>query len=136
MKSDDFIKRIILKSTLSFLGVYDLTVLRDGRQPNGEECLKVGTDSEASIHLSDYLSYDEMQISALIGVSKPTYFINSAIKQLNIPGTFQEKGIGVVLVSARMMKEDKKEYQHRIISSTHSTTEKGYGKKAVEKFSK
>ena len=33
--------------------------------------------SEINLSLVDYMSYDDMQISALIGLSGPQYFINS-----------------------------------------------------------
>lgn len=41
----------------------------------------MGTDEEedSQIKMVDYLTYDEMQISALLGVSGPTPFINNGI---------------------------------------------------------
>lgn len=37
---------------------------------------QVGTEEEEEILLQDYMSYDEMQLAALLGVSSHTYFIN------------------------------------------------------------
>jgi hypothetical protein len=56
----------------------DFYLLRDGviRGNGGFEM--IGKDEErAPLVLKDYISYDEMQIAALLGVTVPTYFINT-----------------------------------------------------------
>ncbi|RWS03153.1 hypothetical protein B4U79_11679 [Dinothrombium tinctorium] len=136
MSRNEFIQRLILKRPLMFVGQLDRSILRDGTSlMYGEDWPRVGSDNEGDIHLVDYLSYDEMQISALIGVSTPTYFINNgardnaAIKDKS--ENYQETGIIVGLVGARFAKIGKMEYQHIIVSSDQSTIEFGYGKDAL-----
>ena len=80
MTEREFLHRLVLKRPLSFMGSADETIARDGRRvPSASRKWRlVGTQhEEAPLLLQDYLSYDEMAISALIGVSSPTYFINS-----------------------------------------------------------
>jgi hypothetical protein len=80
MTQEGFIQRLILKRPLSFIGTSDDTLGRDARMvPNAANLWRhVGTEHEKEpLVLGEYLSYDEIVISALIGVSSPTYFINS-----------------------------------------------------------
>src|SRR5947207_1798750 len=80
MTEREFVQRLIVKRPLSFMGSADETIARDGQpvQNASRKWRLVGTqDQEEPLVLQDYLSYDEMAISALIGVSSPTYFINS-----------------------------------------------------------
>lgn len=94
MSRQQFIERLFIKIPLAFVGLRDHTLLRDGTEfTAGEEWKLVGTDREGDIKLKDYLSYNEMQISSLLGASTPTFFIND--------GSFQPYGIIVGLVDTR-----------------------------------
>eukprot|EP00906_Rhabdomonas_costata_P030249 RCo042736 len=78
MKPDDLVERLMHKRPLVFMGGDDDYMLaRPSRQSSGG-FEKIGTDHEEDpLHLSDLLSYSEMAVSALFGVSVPTFFINS-----------------------------------------------------------
>jgi hypothetical protein len=76
-----------------------------------------------------------MQLSALVGVSVPTYFINNGGrnnmgKKASI-GTYEPQGIYVGLVGARFEKVDRMEWQHMIITPEQNTRENGYGLKGA-----
>jgi hypothetical protein len=104
---------------LVFYTSYDITTTRSGRNLEGKDWKLIGTDSEGALSLERYLSYDEMQISALIGVSSPTFFINNG-NRYNVgirdrKGNYQREGIYVGLVGARFEKPRKMESQHILI---------------------
>lgn len=132
MSRDAFITRLLTNRPMAFLTSHDDYLLRTGQQgAGGFEA--IGTHNEiAPLLLKDYLSYDEMEISALLGVSVPTYFINSGLRQnmgiLGTPGEYQETGIYVGLVGARFEKADVMEYKHIIIDPVQNTAQNGYGK--------
>ena len=73
----------------------------------------------------------KLQIGALLGVSSPTFFINSGARhnqgKLEKPGTFEAEGIIVGLVGARFEKRDKMESQHIVVCEDLSRPEFGYG---------
>lgn len=134
MSEQSFIDRLLIKRPLMFMTESDMYLLRNGKQGQGG-FEKIGTPNEKSpLVLRDYISYDEMQIAALIGVLVPTYFINNGNRfNKAIPqkaGTFQEKGIYVGLVGARFEKEGLMEWQHMIITPEQNTKENGYGPQA------
>lgn len=58
--------------------------------------------------IKDYISYDEMPISALVSASVPTFFINSGSRtnyaQKSRVKNYQEKGIYTGCVGARLEK--------------------------------
>lgn len=73
-----FTDRLLVKRPLCFCGPKDATLLRgESRVRNMHvEWVKVGTEHEGRIRLAEYLSYEEMELAALISVATPTYFIN------------------------------------------------------------
>lgn len=82
-------------------------MLRDGTNVHRltPEWDRVGTDNEdANKHLkfSEYLSYDEIMLGSLLGVSSPSYFINDGARMnRGIPGhpeSFEPRGIIIGLV--------------------------------------
>ena len=104
---EQFIIRLVTKRPLSFWGRTDTTLLRDGRQfldatANWDH---VGTDHEfKSIPMTDYLTYEEMMISSLIGVSGYTAYLNDGRRSnkgaLELDKACKE-GIQIGLVGAR-----------------------------------
>tara|TARA_R110002050_G_scaffold16353_1_gene49640 strand:+ start:284 stop:541 length:258 start_codon:yes stop_codon:yes gene_type:complete len=77
MNENEFILRLIEKRPLCFFGKGDRSLLRDGSTPGSNGWLAINTaQAEAPLTLRDYLSYDEMQISAMVSVMGKTYFIN------------------------------------------------------------
>lgn len=134
MTVQKFIQRLIVKRPLTFLSSSDYTVGRDGQEIQGakQKWPLVGTETEqAPLLLKDYLSYDEIAISALIGVSSPTYFINSgsrynASKQ-GEQGTYTERGVYVGLVGARFEIPNQMESRFLLADSKHCSPRRGYG---------
>lgn len=127
-----FIQRLLTKRPLMFMTASDSYLLRDGYTQGAGGFEKIGTNQEQSpLILADYLSYDEMQIAALLGVSVPTYFINNGDRNnkgiKGFPGTYEEKGIYVGLVGARFEKPGLMEWQHMIITPQQNTKGHGYG---------
>lgn len=60
------------KRPLTFFCQDDKTLLRTGITPPSADWFKVGWEAEGSIKLIDYMSFDELLISALFGASSPT----------------------------------------------------------------
>jgi hypothetical protein len=125
MSRQEFIGRLLSKRPLMFMNANDDYLLKNGTRGNGG-FEKIGTNEEKSpLVLKDYLSYDEMQSAALIGVSVPTYFINNGNRQNKgikaKEGEFEEQGILVGLVGARFEKPGFMEWQHVIITKQRDT---------------
>lgn len=126
-----FIDRLLQKRPLAFLTGEDTYLLRDllGRGNGGFE--KIGTPEEQfPLTLENYLSYDEMQISALLGVAVPTYFINeggkgNACKPLDNPEKFENEGVLVGQVGARFERPGLMEWQHMVVTPEQSAVNKG-----------
>jgi hypothetical protein len=86
-------------------------MLRDGTILPGfphDEWARNGTDQQDRnryLTLEEYLSYDEIMLSSLIGVSGPSYFINDGARYnsgiVGAEGTFLPRGVIVGLVGAR-----------------------------------
>lgn len=95
------------KRPLAFVGSSDSTKLRDGTLVAGlrNEWDCVGTENESAnkyLKLAEYLSYDEIMLGSLLGVSSPSYFINEGSRR-NIgrpgrPGSFEPRGVIIGLV--------------------------------------
>ncbi len=116
-----FVDRLLTKRPLMFMTADDQYLLRNGQRGYGG-FEAIGTKNECvPLVLSDYLSYDEMQIAALISVSSPTYFINNGSRTNNalpgIAGSYQESGVYVGLVGARFEKNNCMESQHMLITA-------------------
>ncbi len=131
MKPTAFLDRLLTQRPLMFMQANDAYLLRDGQRGSGGFDT-IGTAQEKSpLILRDYLSYDEMQIAALLGVSVPTYFINDGDRnnqaQLGKPGTFEEQGIYTGLVGARFERPGLMEWQHMIVTPQQNTAANGYG---------
>jgi len=172
MSEEAFVTRLLTNRPLMFLNPNDTYLLRDGKsrgQSNGACFELIGTDREGTgecyvykatdqrwefdtenqLVLQDYLSYDEMQIAALLGVSVPTYFINNgnrfnegSLDETHRPTTkvinsdfvlqpHQEEGVYVGLVGARFEKPEVMEYAHMYITENQNQAANGYGKNAV-----
>ncbi len=104
MNTFDLIDRFLLKRPLAFYGPNEMTKLR-GSPENAahmpDQWSLVGTEFETKIKLADYLSYDEMELSALLGVSVPTYFINEGSRGNNAAFDKLSTGVLIGAVGAR-----------------------------------
>jgi len=138
-----FIKRLLTKRPLMFMSEFDVHLLKDGTLyleqafkpgPYPQPFELIGTNREKKpFILNDYISYDEMAISALIGVSVPTFFINNGRKYnngaLDKEGAYEKSGVFVGLVGARFEKLRLMEAQHMLVTKEQNTVENGYGYK-------
>ncbi|KAI0798832.1 hypothetical protein GGR55DRAFT_693114 [Xylaria sp. FL0064] len=75
------VSRLVEKRSLVLMNASDFTVLQDGQRIGSAymEWDRVGTEEEEHnrhLFLKDYLSYDEIMLSSLIGVSGSSFFIN------------------------------------------------------------
>lgn len=79
----------------------------------------------------DYMSYDELFLSALCGVSSPTHFINDGDRRNN--GRFNQnnayplEGIYMGLIGARFEKPYVMEYSLMVVEKDQNTSQRGYG---------
>lgn len=137
MDEFELFTRLLRKRPISFWGSGDRYILPttacarqlSSQQWGGFE--EIGGDREnAPLLLEDYLSYDEMQISALISVAVPTLFINSGDRSSKclpgVPGSFQDSGVIVACVGARLVKEGRMEAEHMLITP-QCDADRGYG---------
>ena len=114
--------RLIEKRPLMFVGSSDTTMLRDGsfigrETTDRKEWDRVGTEVEGEngyLQLTEYLSYDEIMLGSLIGVSGPSHFINDGNRynsgQPGEPGTYEPRGVIVGLVGARFERKNRMDW--------------------------
>lgn len=130
MSVTQFIDRLLKNRPFAFFSTSDKYLLRDGTTGSGG-FYSVGSEEETQIKLKDYLSYDEMQLSAMISVSTPSFFLNRGERdncdQAGFPKSFQPSGVITGIVGARFEKSNKMEYQHMLITKEQNTLENGYG---------
>jgi len=132
MNRDAFIDRLLTKRPIMFMTEADSYILCTGKHGSGG-FETIGTDKEkVPLILQDYLSYAEMQIAALFGVSTPTYFINNGSRTntavIGVTGMYQETGVYTGLVGARFEKPGLMEWQQVVVTKEQNTVENGYGK--------
>ena len=72
----ELVTRFLARRPLAFLNESDDYRLTDGRTGSGGWDA-IGTAEEGSLRLSELMSYDEVALAALVGVSVPTHFINN-----------------------------------------------------------
>jgi hypothetical protein len=131
MTAREFFDRLLKNRPLAFLNPSDSFLLRSGEEGwGGFE--KIGTDRQQEpLVLERLLSYDEIQIAALMGVSVPTRFINRGDRRNQgapgPPGSFEESGVYVGLVGARFEKEGLMEWAHIMVTPEQNQTCNGYG---------
>jgi len=134
MPVEMFLQRLVSKRPLVFMNKVDFFVLRDGT--TGEDGTKIfdaiGSElQDVRANLEDYLSYEEMEISALIGVSTPTHFINDGSRD-NVgvpgnPGSFEPRGVYISQVGARFERIGRMESKHMLICRDQNSQANGYG---------
>jgi hypothetical protein len=120
MEVHQFIDRLLLKRPLMFTGMKDRTLLTGkGKTPfdGQKQWFLVGTDrEERPLLLADYLSYDEMELSAFVNVATPTYFINFGYRQNagepGLPGTFHPEGVVIAASGPRFDVPNRMEHRY------------------------
>ena len=122
------------------MGASDQYMLRDGITEGygGFEAMaeRKGSahDPSSPLQLGEYLSYDEMALSALLLLSVPTHFINNGARanrgQLaRDAGTLahEKRGVLVGVVGARFERPGVMEAAHVLITPQQNTPGNGYG---------
>lgn len=131
MTPEAFVDRLLKKRPLMFMTYDDEYLLRNGAEGSGGFDT-IGTDQEKPpLILEDYLSYDEMAISAMVGVSVPTYFINDGARHNRAvkgeEGTYQPLGVYTGIVGCRFERPGLMEWAHMVITPDQNRPENGYG---------
>ncbi|EMC93748.1 hypothetical protein BAUCODRAFT_150002 [Baudoinia panamericana UAMH 10762] len=129
----DEVSRLISKRPLVFMGRDDFTILRDGTRMTGDCTAEWDRNGMEVQHLNryltidEYLSYDEIMLGSLLGVSGPSYFINDGNRynrgRPGAPGTFEQRGIIVGLVGARFERPDRMDSAFILRSTGHARME-------------
>lgn len=109
MTLEAFVTRLLTNRPIIFINRSDMHMRRDGHGSSGGFD-NIGTANESrELPLTEYITYDEMLISALLGVSCPVSFINSGSRdncaRPGKPGTFEPEGIIVGMVGARFERD-------------------------------
>ena len=131
-----FINRLFEKRALLFYGPNDCFILRNGIEGEGG-FEKVGKNFEKHpLVLEDCLSYDEMKIASLIGISSPTAFINSCFENNRAEHeedqfSYQIRGIAIGLPKLRFDKPNFMEFHDMIVDTDQNTSENGFGSLAT-----
>lgn len=125
------VDRLLLKRPVTFFGRDDQYLLRDGTHGRGG-FEKIGSEQEVPpLCLKEYLSYDEVKLSALLSVSSYSFFINDGSRRnKGVPGqvgSFQESGVIVGMVGARLKKADFMEWQDCVVTPKQNIRQRGYG---------
>jgi len=128
--------RFLKKRPLVFMGSHDYYMLQDNSGSCGGFTRIHEVSEREGVSLDKYMSYDEMMISATMGVSVPTHFINSGdrdnLGRIYPEGSFIPKGIYVGLVGCRFEKSQFMECRTVLVSKSQNTSENGYGRYADE----
>lgn len=126
-----FIDRLLTCRPMMFMLQEDLYLLRDGSRGSGGFETIGSTKQKENLLLEKYLSYDEIEIAALFGVSTPTFFINNGernnLGRIGVSGTYQESGIYTGVVGARFEKPNFMEWKYIVITPEQNTSSNGYG---------
>lgn len=136
MNVQGLLDRLLRCRPLAFCERNDSYLLRSGQRGRGG-FESIGTSADmgsAPLTLGELQSYDEMCLSALVGMSVPTHFINEGGRRNNgvvaPPATFEKRGILIGLVGARFERPGLMEWQHMYITQEQNTVENGYGPRA------
>ena len=109
MSVSDLIVRLLTCRPVVFVGRNDFFLLKNGdRGEGGFESISIngkhGPSRLSNLSQDDLISYDEMQLSALVSVSLETFFINSGSRTNNgvkdHPSSHAASGIYVAAVGA------------------------------------
>ncbi|KAI1382649.1 uncharacterized protein F4822DRAFT_435325 [Hypoxylon trugodes] len=102
---NDQVRRLIEKRPLVFYTDEDVTIMRDGSRRDHTFWDNIGREGRDFDVLEESLTYDEIMLGSLLGVSGRSGFINSGSRrnraQLGKPGEYETNGIIVGLVGAR-----------------------------------
>jgi hypothetical protein len=116
------VDRLLVKRPLVFMTRADQYLLPTGESGAGYGFDAVGTAAEQPpLLLASFMSYDEMQLAALVAVSTPTHFVNPGGRancaHVARWGTFEGAGVYVAQVGARFERACKMEFAHMVVTT-------------------
>ncbi|KAJ8599623.1 hypothetical protein CTAYLR_004700 [Chrysophaeum taylorii] len=123
------VARLLTKRPLVFFKSVDQFLSREGKTGAGG-FESVGTPDETEpLVFRDFISYDEMLCSALVGASVRTHFINSGERgNRGRPGRRRRSdGVYAGLVGARFEREHLMEWRTMMVDSVQNVEANGYG---------
>lgn len=129
----NYINRLLTKRPISFLNATDNTRLSMQDNVSEDDPSNYNYIEEKMSYTSfyQYISYDEMVISALLGLCSPTFVINKGHRTnravLSADNTFVPRALYCGLVGARFEKPGAMEWKHIIIDEGFCNAEYGYG---------
>jgi len=131
MGANHLITRLLTQRPLMFMTRHDQYMLQN-RKEGTMGFDEIGTRKEGrTLNLASYLSYDEMQIASLLGVTVPTYFINRGDRANNgvatEKGTHVRDGVYVAQVGCRFERPGFMEWQQMVVTPEQNTVSNGYG---------
>mmetsp|Transcript_160961 Transcript_160961/g.296786 ORF Transcript_160961/g.296786 Transcript_160961/m.296786 type:complete len:737 (-) Transcript_160961:19-2229(-) len=135
-----FITRLLTKRPLMFMQEEDEYMLQNGDSAfaydrhAGKDCFKmIGTESEKEpFVLQNFQSYDEMELSALLGMSVSTRFINeggrgNSGRKNNKEHSYEPMGIYIGLTGCRFERKLLMEWKHMVVTIPQNKEDNGYG---------
>lgn len=127
----DLVDRLLKKRPIVFYNPNDVYLLRDGTE-GCDGFLNIGHSKEhGKLTLQEYMSYDEMKLSALLAVSSRSVFINDGGRHnrgLPISSEkFVSEGVIVGLVGTRLEREGVMEWQDCVVTPQQNSAYRGYG---------
>ena len=127
----DLVDRLLKKRPVVFYNSNDVYILQDGSE-GCDGFLNIGHSKEhGKLTLKEYMSYDEMKLSALLAVSSRSVFINDGCRHnRGLPSStekFVPEGIIVGLVGTRLEREGVMEWQDCVVTPQQNSTYRGYG---------
>ena len=133
----DLVERILRKRPVAFVGEQDRYVLLNGTCGAGGFESIGQFNEDRNLPIKEYMSYDEMKLSALLSVSSKSYFINDGSRRNNgvkgTEGSFQKNGVIVGQVGTRFENPGKMEWQDCIITPDQNRRQDGYGENPGKK---
>ena len=145
MTISSLVLRLLVNRPLAFYNPCDTTLFRNF-QYKGMTDIFISLESskdDEHINLKNYLTYEEIQVGALISMSVPTHFYNAATREEWIgdesmhPKTrppFAESGVLIGAVGARFERPGLMESQFIEVSRSHSIPENGFGPMSGKSF--
>ncbi|XP_052755428.1 uncharacterized protein LOC113509427 isoform X2 [Galleria mellonella] len=126
----ELIDRILHKRAICFMKKQDVYLLRSGKKGEGG-WESIGTAEERPpLVLADYLSYDELKLSALVSVSGPTACINDGTRRNS--GVVKEDNIEtdaiiIGVIGPRFQRPGRVDCEDILITEDQNREENGYG---------
>ena len=127
------VNRLLKNRPVMFMTTADQYLLPDKSSGfDGFQYLHLDANKSGKLTLEEFISYDEMKLSALVGVSAMSQFINDGSRQnRGVQGNganHEVEGVIIGQVGARFERKHLMEWQDCAVDKEQNVTENGYGK--------